>query len=179
MKTDRVMKYVSVFSVVAAIGMFAYVVHASKMMSYMSEDPKVCINCHTMNSQFATWQHSSHRGRATCVDCHLPQDSLFGKLVAKSRDGFNHSYAMTFDTYMDGPIRASSDAQRRIQANCILCHREIVSEVTARLDLYQSANEKAETSERKCWGCHRDVPHGRLRGLTTTPDNLGVKEIEI
>jgi nitrite reductase (cytochrome c-552) len=38
----------------------------------MSSAPEVCINCHTMNTHYATWQHSSHRREATCVDCHMP-----------------------------------------------------------------------------------------------------------
>ena len=176
MKTDKLMKFVSLFSVVAMVGMFAYVVHASKMVSYMSEDPKVCINCHTMNSQYATWQHSSHRERATCVDCHLPKESLFDKLVAKSRDGFNHSYAMTFGTYMNGPIKASENAQQRIQANCIYCHKEIVSEIVARYELYSTGVDHGGM-QRQCWSCHRNVPHGKMRGLSIAPDNLGVKEI--
>jgi len=176
MKTKDIMKYVALFSVVAAVGMFTYVGYASNMVSYLSEDPKVCINCHTMNTQYATWQHSSHRGRATCVDCHLPKESLVEKIFAKSRDGFKHSYAMTFRTYETHNIRASTNAQKRIQANCIACHREMVSEITAYSKLYQTDGESGPMA-RKCWDCHRDVPHGTTRSLTTTPDNLGVKEI--
>jgi len=176
MKSKKTMKYVSVLAVVSAIGMFAYVVHASRVTSYLSEDPKVCINCHTMNSLYATWQHSSHRGNATCVDCHLPRESFIDKILAKSRDGFNHSYAMTFRTYLTENIRASEDAQQRIQANCIACHREAVSEITARNELYHSDGDSGRF-QRKCWSCHRDVPHGRVRGLTATPGNIGVKEI--
>jgi cytochrome c nitrite reductase small subunit len=176
METKNMMKYVSILSVLAAVGMFAYVGYASNMISYLSEDPKVCINCHTMNTQYATWQHSSHRGRATCVECHLPKESIVDKIFAKSRDGFNHSYAMTFRTYETHNIRASESAQKRIQANCIACHREIVSEITASSKLYQTEGDSGQI-DRKCWNCHRDVPHGRVRSLTTTPDNLGVKEI--
>ncbi|HHO48919.1 MAG TPA: cytochrome c nitrite reductase small subunit [Desulfobacteraceae bacterium] len=175
MKTNTLMKYVSVLTVVSAFGMFAYVVHASKATSYLSEDPKVCINCHTMNTPYATWQHSSHRGKASCVDCHLPRESLVDKILAKSRDGFNHSYAMTFRTYEGRNIRASEDARQRIQANCISCHREIVSEITAMDELYRTGGSGGV--ERVCWTCHRDVPHGRVRGLTATPDNIGIKEI--
>ena len=176
MKTEKSMKYVAIFSVIGMVGMFAYVVHASKLMSYLSEDPKVCINCHTMNTEYATWQHSSHRERATCVECHLPQESTADKLLAKSRDGFKHSFAMTFRTYMDEPIRASEYARDRIQANCISCHKEIVSEIIARNELYQSGKDKEEFN-RKCWSCHRNVPHGKLRSLNATPNNLGVREI--
>ena len=176
METKNMMKYVSILSVLAAVGMFAYVVNASNMFSYISEDPKVCINCHTMNTEYATWQHSSHRERATCVECHLPRESLVDKLLAKSRDGFNHSFAMTFRTYEGENIRISDNAQKRIQANCITCHREIVSQITANGKLYTTKGEN-EKNERNCWSCHRDVPHGTTRSQTTTPDNLGVKEI--
>jgi len=176
METKNTMKYVSIFSVVVAVGMFAYVVKASNMFSYLSEDPKVCINCHTMNSQYATWQHSSHREKATCVDCHLPKESLPDKIFAKSRDGYNHSVAMTFRTYETSNIRASESAKKRIQANCIRCHREIVSQITFNSKLYRNKAGGMQV-DRECWECHRDVPHGSIRSQTTTPDNLGVKEI--
>jgi len=176
METKNMMKYVAILSVLAAVGMFAYVGYASNMISYLSADPKVCINCHTMNTLYATWQHSSHRERATCVECHLPKTSLVDKIFAKSRDGFKHSFAMTFRTYEGENIRISEDAKRRVQANCISCHKEIVSQITANSKLYQT-NEESGQIDRKCWSCHRDVPHGTTRSPTTTPNNLGVKEI--
>ena len=175
MGTDNIMKYISIGSIILAVGLFAYVVKASNMMSYLSEDPKVCINCHTMNTQYATWQHSSHRGRATCVECHLPRDSFVDKMIAKSRDGFNHSVAMTFHTY-ENNIRISDNASKRIQANCISCHREIVSQITENNKLYQENGGSAQV-DRNCWDCHRKTPHGFTRSLTATPDNLGVKEL--
>ena len=176
MEKNITMKYVAIFSVLAAVGMFAYVGYASNMISYLSEDPKVCINCHTMDTEYATWQHSSHRERATCVECHLPRESLVDKIFAKSRDGFKHSFAMTFRTYEGENIRIIEAAKNRIQANCINCHREIVSQIMANSRLCQTAGESGQI-DRKCWSCHRDVPHGTTRSLTTTPDNLGVKEI--
>jgi cytochrome c nitrite reductase small subunit len=175
MEKTKVMKYVSIVSLVAAVGMFAYVGKASNMVSYLSSDPKVCINCHTMHTQYATWQHSSHRDRADCVQCHLPQGSLPGKLLAKSRDGFNHSVAMTLRSYGYN-IRASENASERIQDNCVYCHQEIVSQMMANNALY--AHEEGERG-RKCWSCHREVPHGIGRSLTATPDNIGVKEVNL
>jgi cytochrome c nitrite reductase small subunit len=173
MNSDKLMKYLAVGAVVVAVGLFAYVVNASNMVSYLSSDPKVCINCHTMNSHYATWQHSSHREKASCVQCHLPQHSLVAKLLAKSRDGFKHSVAMTFNTY-EHNIRASESALDRIQANCIGCHREAVSQMMSNSELYQ---EKGGEIDRRCWSCHREVPHGVNASLTATPDNLGVKEL--
>lgn len=174
MERKSIMKYVAIGCVMVAVGTVAYVVKASNMVSYLSSDPTVCINCHTMQTQYATWQHSSHRAKVTCVQCHLPQDSLAGKLLAKSRDGFKHSVAMTLRTYGYN-IRASLSASDRVQANCIHCHREIVSQIMATSALYGGEGE----DQRRCWSCHRDVPHGIGRSMTATPDNIGVKELNI
>ncbi len=175
METGNAMKYVATFSVVVAVALFAYVVKASNMMSYLSSDPKVCINCHTMNTHYATWQHSSHRDRATCVECHLPRDSFTNKMLAKSRDGFKHSVAMTLRSYGLN-IRATENAADRIQANCIMCHQEIVSQMAINSSLYEIPNS-GDVIDRRCWDCHRDVPHGINTNLTATPDNIGVKEL--
>ena len=134
--------------------MFANLVHESKMLSYLSSDPKVCINCHTMITHYETWQHSSHRARATCVDCHLPRDSFVNKMLAKARDGYHHSVAMTFKTYGYN-LRISSDAARRIQDNCISCHRENVSQMLTNSGLYRK-------------GCRQRCPDGAaLLGMSS------------
>lgn len=169
------MKYLATCCVLVVIGLFAYVVNESKMLSYFSSDPKVCINCHTMNTHYATWQHSSHREKATCIDCHLPRDSFFNKMLAKTRDGYNHSVAMTFRTYGYN-LRISRNAATRIQNNCISCHGEIVSQMLDNSKLYTQADSHVQM-ERLCWDCHREVPHGRTRNLTTSQNNLGVKEL--
>ena len=169
------MKYVAICAVVLVISMFAYLVNESKMLSYLSSDPKACINCHTMNTHYATWQHSSHRETATCIDCHLPRDSFINKMIAKSKDGFNHSLAMTLGSYGNN-LRATNDAARRIQNNCISCHENIVSQMLENSQLYQQVDSKVQMG-RRCWDCHRDVPHGTTRNLTTTQNNLGVKEL--
>ena len=175
MKNTNVMRMVATCRVIAVLGVFGYVVHESKALSYLSSDPKVCINCHTMNTHYATWQHSSHRDRATCVECHLPRDSFVNKMIAKAKDGYNHSVAMTFRTYGSN-LRISDDAARRIQANCISCHQEAVSQMMVNSDLYPSAHSDLPMG-RPCWDCHRSLPHGTTRNLTTTQDNLGVKEL--
>jgi cytochrome c nitrite reductase small subunit len=164
------MKKVAIVSVVAVIAMFFYLVAESKVLSYMSSEPEVCITCHTMNTHYATWQHSSHREKATCVDCHLPRGSMAKKLLAKTRDGYNHSMAMTFETYGYN-LRTSKHAAARIQANCISCHEEIVSQMLANAALYSKVDSHVQMG-RNCWDCHREVPHGLNRNLTATQANL-------
>lgn len=95
MKKNKFLVYGALFVFVIAIGLFIYVINVSKALSYLSSDPKACINCHVMNTEYATWQHSSHAERAGCIDCHLPRDNMVNKYVAKARDGFNHTVAFT------------------------------------------------------------------------------------
>ena len=175
MENGNFMKYVAICSVLVVIGTFSYLVNESKMLSYLSSDPKACINCHTMNTHYATWQHSSHRDKATCVDCHLPRDSFVNKMLAKSRDGFNHSLAMTLGSYGNN-LRITDDAAQRIQDNCISCHDNIVSGMMENSQLYSRFDSGVQMG-RQCWDCHREVPHGVTRNLTTSQNNLGVKEL--
>jgi len=169
-----VISAITVFLV--AIGYFVYVLNASKALSYLSTDPKACINCHVMNTQYATWQHSSHKD-VGCIECHLPTDGFVNKYVAKAKDGWNHSVAFTLGTY-DNAIRISDDAAQRVQNNCISCHSKTVSTMIDNSDKNHNFQVGDVATGRKCWECHKSVPHGKVRGLTTTPDNLGIKEVK-
>jgi cytochrome c nitrite reductase small subunit len=95
-------------------------------------------------------------------------------MLAKSRDGYNHSVAMTFKTYANN-LRISSDAAKRIQDNCISCHREIVSQMLANSALYQKVADSTVQMGRRCWECHRGLPHGTMRNILATQNNFGVK----
>jgi len=118
MKTGSFIFYGSIFTFILAVLMFGYLVNASKALSYLSKDPLACINCHVMNTQYATWQHSSHRTSASCVECHLPTESIVDKYLAKAKDGWNHSVAFTMNSY-EHNIQISEDGANRVQANCI------------------------------------------------------------
>lgn len=177
MKNNKFLVYSSLLAFAIAIGMFVYMINASKALSYLSSDPKACINCHVMNTQYATWQHSSHGQRATCIECHLPTDSTLKKYIAKARDGWNHSVAFTLNTY-DNTMVISEDGAKRVQSNCISCHKSVTSTLTTNSDKYHQFADPSVETGRKCWSCHKGVPHGKVRGLSTTPYNLGVKEVK-
>lgn len=174
MKTGRFTVYSSLVVFILAVLMFGYLVHASKALSYLSTDPLACINCHVMNSQYATWQHSSHRRAATCVDCHLPHEFV-DKYLSKAKDGWNHSVAFTLNTYEQN-IQITEDGADRVQANCISCHAKLAENLISNRDKYHMFNDAPET-DRRCWECHREVPHGKVRSLSSTPYNLGVREL--
>ena len=164
---------ISVFTV--AVVFFGYMIYISQAVSYLSKDPKACINCHVMNTQYATWQHSSHARVAGCIDCHLPTDSFVEKYWAKSVDGWNHSVAFTLNTY-DHAIRISEYGAERVQRNCISCHSSITSTISSNADKYHNYSAPYVENGRKCWDCHKSVPHGKVRSIAMTPNSLGVKE---
>jgi cytochrome c nitrite reductase small subunit len=54
-----------------------------------------------------------------------------------------------------------------LQGNCIRCHSDLLSHrnfLMSESELYHSK------TDRKCWECHREVPHGRVNSLSSTPN---------
>src|SRR6188474_2737792 len=86
-----------------ALGVGAFTFIYAKGGSYLTNDPKACVNCHLMQEQYDGWIKSSHRSVATCNDCHTPP-SVVGKYTTKALNGFWHSFYFTTGTYQD-PIR--------------------------------------------------------------------------
>ncbi len=173
-KSKNLLICASITAFIIAVGVFIYTLKTSKALSYLSSDPKVCINCHVMNPSYATWQKSSHARVASCVDCHLPRDNHFKKYLSKAKDGWNHSIAFTFNTYGQS-IKISDDGAKRVQANCVSCHSKLTETLRENRQKYLGSKHSDFSPERKCWDCHQEVPHGKVRSLTATPNNLGVR----
>ncbi|WP_211604730.1 cytochrome c nitrite reductase small subunit [Porphyromonas gingivalis] len=151
------------------VGLGAYLVYMSKAYSYLSDDPRVCINCHVMGPYYATWQHSSHAMRATCNDCHVPHNSIFSKYYFKAADGLRHSYVFTMRNEPQR-MQAISASQAVIYDNCVRCHTQLNQEFV-RTGMLTRADIRTE-EEKACWDCHRDVPHGGKNSLSATPNGI-------
>ena len=98
-------------------------------------------------------------------------------MSAKARDGLRHSWAMTFKTYGYN-LRVTNDAANRIQENCIRCHGTVVSQMLDNSALYTRLEDRTVQMGRRCWECHRTVPHGRMRNLTATQNNFLERDIK-
>lgn len=118
--------------------------------SYLSNDPKACVNCHVMRDQYDGWQKGSHHARATCNDCHVPHD-LVGKYLVKAEHGFRHSKGFTLQDFHE-PIRITPGSLDVVQNNCVRCHEPMVEQITAH------AISRGEPAN--CVHCHSDVGHG-------------------
>lgn len=148
------------------VGLGLYTVRISNAASYLSDDPQTCINCHVMNPQYVTWFHSSHREAANCNDCHVPHNNELNKYYFKAKDGLRHA---TIFTMRNEPqvILIKDEGKEVVQNNCIRCHNDLLSDA----DMYTVNQEFHHTrTDRKCWECHRNVPHGRVNSLSSTPN---------
>ena len=132
----------------AGVGAFTF--GYAKGFSYLSTDPRACVNCHIMKEQFDAWQKSGHRHVATCVDCHLPQTGL-AKWIAKADEGFRHSSAFTLQNFKE-PIEVTPGGREIILENCLRCHADLVES----MHLSGSASDR----EIDCFHCHSTAGHG-------------------
>lgn len=136
----------------AGVGIFTLLY--AEGLSYLSNDPAACANCHIMWPQYEGWQKASHHTVATCVDCHLPKDFI-GKYTAKAVNGYHHSSGFTFQNFHE-PIHIKGNNARILQANCLRCHEDFVHEMLAAVP---------QPGDVSCVHCHATVGHGDQVGL--------------
>ncbi len=148
-------------------GLGSYSFYVSQAWTYLSDDPKTCVNCHIMSTEYTTWRHSSHRENATCNDCHVPHDSQIRKYYFKAVDGMRHSAIFTIRGY-DQSIRMRDPGNKVVMENCIRCHGHLTEMVGANITYEQTQ----EGQGKKCWDCHREVPHGRVKSLSSSPYSI-------
>lgn len=108
-----------------------------------SETPEFCASCHVMEAQYEAWFYQGAHRRTKCVDCHLPNDNLPNHLAWKGIEGMWDAF-FYYSGRVPENIRLTEHGAKMVQANCLRCHEETVSRISA---------------DRKCWECHRRVSH--------------------
>lgn len=146
-------------------GLGLHVFYISNAISYISDDPKVCVNCHIMTPEYATWERGSHGKVTTCNDCHVPQDNILRKYWFKANDGLRHATIFTLRLEPQ-VIQIKEAGKRAVQENCIRCHTNQIHPISLRAINNRSV---ADQTEKYCWDCHRETPHGKIHSLSSTP----------
>ena len=131
-----------------ALGIGAYTFVYAKGASYLTNDPRACVNCHVMREQYDGWIAGSHRAAAVCNDCHAPHD-VVGKYWTKARNGFWHSFYFTTGRFPE-PIQITRHNREVTEGACRHCHTDIVQAIDA------APHRGAALS---CLGCHGSVGH--------------------
>lgn len=163
--------FVVPFFVIAGIaaGLGGYTLYMSRAHSYLSDDPSACINCHIMTPYYQSWQRSSHRERAHCNDCHVPQNNFVNKYAFKAMDGLYHAAVFTVKAEPQ-VIRPRDASNKVIMDNCIRCHAQLNTEFV-NTGMINYAQVK-EGEGKACWDCHREVPHTMVSNLSSSPNAI-------
>ena len=156
--------------VVVGLGaLFMYLLRAHTY--FVGDNPSACVNCHIMTPYYATWSHSSHGRDATCNDCHVPHQNLAVYYGFKAVDGLKHTaYFVTHAEHQ--AIKAETLTGQVVMDNCIRCHTQLNQEFinTGRIGYMTAMSGEGKA----CWDCHRNVPHGGMNSLMSTPAAEGV-----
>jgi cytochrome c nitrite reductase small subunit len=137
----------------AVLGTGAFTARYAEGTSYLSNDPKACVNCHIMRDQYDGWQKASHHAVATCNDCHVPHETV-PKYMVKAEDGIWHSKGFTLQDFHE-PIRIRPSSAKVLQVNCVTCHRDLVNDILG--------HDPAGGDATNCVHCHAAVGHGPQR----------------
>lgn len=146
----------------AIVALGVYMAKLANVASYLTDDPRACINCHVMTTEYITWKHSSHREVASCNDCHVPHDNVFKQYAFKAKDGLYHATIYTLRAEPQSIIMHEA-GQQAVQNNCIRCHMDQVTD--AKMTSWVSSHQN-DRLDRTCWECHRETPHGRVKSLS-------------
>ena len=141
---------------------------------FIGDNPSACVNCHIMTPYYATWSHSSHGRDVTCNDCHVPHQNLALKYGFKAMDGLKHSAYFVLHAERQAPMAEPLTGQV-VMDNCIRCHTQLNQEFvsTGRMSYMQQQAQGGKV----CWDCHRNVPHGGMNSLMSTPNAEGVTPV--
>ncbi len=112
-------------------------------LSFLSDDPKACVSCHVMETQYEAWFHAPHRGVTTCNDCHLPSGNPAAKWFVKARAGAKDTIKFWAGAHN---MKAAESTKAVVQANCLRCHSEVVREIR-------------KGGGENCFSCHRNTSH--------------------
>jgi cytochrome c nitrite reductase small subunit len=129
----------------AGVGSYAFIY--ARGASYLSNDPRACINCHVMNDQYRSWSRSSHHQVATCNQCHVPQ-SLVSKYLVKAQHGLRHSIAFTTQKFEE-PIRMRPSSRNIVENSCKNCHRPLL----------ENSGSHSRWATESCIRCHSAAGH--------------------
>jgi len=114
---------------------------------HASGDARFCAACHSMEQVYHQWQLTNHKQFA-CVECHLPDTHIIGKLAYKTKAGLNDYVHEALQAY-PAVLSISEDARPIAEKNCFRCHYSTVE------------NTPMAGAGGQCLKCHRYMVHGR------------------
>ncbi len=87
-------------------------------LSYLSDDPKACNNCHVMNDNYRSWQAGAQHQTATCNDCHAPR-TFPAKFLARLQDNCIRCHGAQINRMESHPVKVGDGIR------CTECHAAV------------------------------------------------------
>jgi cytochrome c nitrite reductase small subunit len=132
------------------VGLGGFTVNYAQGLSYLTDDPKACANCHIMREYYDGWNRGTHKHVAACNDCHAPHDNPVHKYAIKGINGMRHSYAFTTGDFRE-PLRITPLNRDVTQHACLTCHG----------DFTVAISHSTDPNPTDCLRCHAGVGHGK------------------
>ncbi|MEI6153933.1 MAG: NapC/NirT family cytochrome c [Deltaproteobacteria bacterium] len=108
---------------------------------------RFCGACHSMETEYTQWKLSRHKQFA-CIECHMPNTNIAGKLAYKTRAGLNDFWHEVTRNY-PAHIRLSSKGKDIMNGNCFRCHFSTIE------------NTCMSGGGQNCLKCHHNLVHGQ------------------
>ena len=144
--TLNLLLWLLAMTVGVAVGLGVYTFVYARGASYLTDDPRACLNCHVMRNEYDGWVKASHRQAAVCNDCHTP-GGLLPKYLSKAYNGMLHSAAFTSGHFPD-VIQLKPYTRAITERACVNCHADLVHAIDIR------GREPVS-----CLRCHQQVGH--------------------
>lgn len=137
--------------IVIAIAVALFFLVGPPQLLATSGTPDFCAKCHVMEAEYEAWIHAGAHRRKQCVDCHLPNENAAAHYVWKAISGLKDSVVF-YSGRVPETITITAHGEDVLQMNCVRCHESAVMLID---------------TERKCWNCHRRIPHKTSGAIAT------------
>lgn len=117
----------------------------------LSDSRPFCGTCHIMQQASFTQKNSSH-ATLSCNECHAPH-TFVNKILFKAKAGAKDIWSNTFEN--PEFIVTTEDTKKIVNDNCKRCH------------FSTNKNVASMNAKETCVSCHRNIPHMRMKEITT------------
>ena len=131
------------------------------MYSY-STNPRFCRSCHIMEPYYQAWATSTHKGKATCVDCHYPPSTTLGEHIWHKFQATSQVAKYVTRTYSSKPFAVVKD-ESCLRSGCHskrLLEGKTSTPKGVRFDHAPHLKTKRRDRQLSCTSCHSQIVIG-------------------
>lgn len=169
------MKLVLLAGIGAIVGVI--LTYISAEVIHVTGDQRFCGSCHEMDPMVITYKHDVHGGSgklgasASCVNCHLPQDSVAGYVYQKAKSGIAEVAVHFFgDPDSIDWIEHRKERKRFVfDSGCKSCHGNMQNNTYSSKQAQKMHEHygKLQGTDKEvgCVQCHTDAGHKGMRNV--------------